>query len=121
MDDLPFETHILDGVNLLLLGTRCLVLAIDLLDMFVHRLFSPGPMRVNSFHALKSRVGNCIVLAMAISFLQAFGTTSAKKSSVKTPVAIISSPMLISAVSIAVVTLVLIAFGRWGGEQSSQR
>jgi hypothetical protein len=29
--------------------------------------------------------------------------------------------MLISAVSIAVVTLVLIAFGRWGGEQSSQR
>lgn len=61
-------------------------------------------MRVNNFHALKSRVGNFIVLAMAISFLQAFGTTSAMKSSVKTPVAIIGSPMLISAVSIAVVT-----------------
>ena len=97
------------------------MLAIDLLDMFVHRLFPPGPMRVNSFHALKSRFGNCIVLVMASSFLQAFGTTSAMKSSVKTPVAIIGSPILISAVSIAVVTLVLIAFGRWGGEQSSQR
>ena len=121
MGDLPFVTHILEGVNLLLLGAGCLVLAIDLLDMFVHRLFLPGPMRVNSFHALKSRFGNFIVLAMASSFLQAFGTTSAMKSSVKTPVAIISSPILISAVSIAVVTLVLIAFGRWGGEQFSQR
>lgn len=97
------------------------MLAIDLLDMFLHRLYPPNPMGVNSFHALKSRFGNLIVLAMAISFLRVSGTTSAMKSSVKTPLASIGSPRLIRADSIAVVTLVLIAFGRWGAEQSSQR
>lgn len=40
-----FEAHILQSINFLLLGTGCLLLAIDLIDLFVQRLQMPSAMR----------------------------------------------------------------------------
>lgn len=116
-----FEAHILQSINFLLLGTGCLLLAIDLIDLFVQRLQMPSAMRAGSFHALKSRFANFIILAMAISFLETFAIPPALQGSMLSSPAFSSSPMLISAISITVVTLALIAFNLWGGEQSNPR
>jgi len=78
--DLPsFEVSVLEGINLLLVGAGCLVLALGMFSLFIKPLPLPSAMRAESFHSLKGQFANFVIIAMAVSFLESL------RSSLKNP------------------------------------
>lgn len=110
--DAAFEVELLEGVDLLLVGTGCLILAIGLFSLFVRELQLPRTLRVATFHEVKGTFANFIILALAIVFLEQFNDI---RTGTGDPLAH-SSQILFSGAGMAVVTLALLAFKYWGGE-----
>ncbi|MFM7641862.1 MAG: YqhA family protein [Cyanobium sp.] len=111
--DLPqFEVNVLEGINLLLVGAGCLILAIGMLSLFVKPLRLPSVMRMESFHSLKGQFANFVILAMAVSFLE---TLSNLQAMIRDPGSN-GSEIFFAGAGMALVTLALLAFKYWGGE-----
>jgi uncharacterized membrane protein YqhA len=108
-----FEVNIFQGIDLFLVGTGCLILAIGMFSLFVRPLPLPEQMRVQSFHAVKGMFANFLILAMAISFLENL---------THMPMAIRASSSngseyLYAGAGMALVTAALLAFKQLGGER----
>lgn len=108
-----FEVNVLEGINLLLVGAGCLILAIGMFSLFVKPLPLPGVMRVESFHSLKGQFANFVILAMAVSFLESLSNL---QSMIRDPGSN-GSEIFFAGAGMALVTLALLAFKYWGGEQ----
>jgi uncharacterized membrane protein YqhA len=108
----PFEVSVLEGINLLLVGAGCLILAIGMFSLFVKPLRLPAVMRVESFHNLKGQFANFIILAMAISFLESLSNLQVLMRDPGTN----GSEIFFAGAGMALVTLALLAFKYWGGE-----
>lgn len=107
-----FEVNVLEGVNLLLVGAGCLILAIGMFSLFVKPLRLPSVMRMESFHSLKGQFANFVILAMAVSFLE---TLSNLQAMIRDPGSN-GSEIFFAGAGMALVTLALLAFKYWGGE-----
>lgn len=111
--DLPtFEVNVLEGINLLLVGAGCLILAIGMFSLFVKPLKLPPVMRVESFHNLKGQFANFVILAMAVSFLESLSNLQALMRDPGSN----GSEIFFAGAGMALVTLALLAFKYWGGE-----
>jgi uncharacterized membrane protein YqhA len=111
--DLPtFEVNVLEGINLLLVGAGCLILAIGMFSLFVKPLKLPPVMRVESFHNLKGQFANFVILAMAVSFLESLSNLQALMRDPDSN----GSEIFFAGAGMALVTLALLAFKYWGGE-----
>jgi uncharacterized membrane protein YqhA len=108
----PFEASVLEGINLLLVGAGCLILAIGMFSLFVKPLKLPKVMRVENFHNLKGQFANFVILAMAVSFLESLSNL---QSLMRDPVSN-GSEIFFAGAGMALVTLALLAFKYWGGE-----
>ena len=108
-----FEVESLQGINLLLVGTGCLTLALGMFSLFVRPLKLPASFRVGNFHELKGQFANYVILAMAISFLENLthlpNMIADKNSN--------GSELFFSGAGMALVTIALLAFKYWGGEK----
>jgi uncharacterized membrane protein YqhA len=109
----PFEVSVLEGINLLLVGAGCLILAIGMFSLFVKPLKLPAVMRVESFHNLKGQFANFVILAMAVSFLESLSNL---QSLMRDPGSN-GSEIFFAGAGMALVTLALLAFKYWGGER----
>lgn len=111
--DLPsFEVNVLEGINLLLVGAGCLILAIGMFSLFVKPLRLPNAMRVESFHSLKGQFANFVILAMAVSFLESLSNLQAM---IRDPGSN-GSEIFFAGAGMALVTMALLAFKYWGGD-----
>jgi uncharacterized membrane protein YqhA len=110
----PFEVSVLEGINLLLVGAGCLILAIGMFSLFVKRLKLPAVMHLESFHNLKGQFANFVILAMAVSFLESLSNL---QTLMRDP-ASNGSEIFYAGAGMALVTLALLAFKYWGGESS---
>lgn len=63
---------VLEGIDLFLLATVLLILAIGLYELFVAPLPMPGWLVINSLTDLKAKVSDVVVLLLAIKFLEKF-------------------------------------------------
>jgi uncharacterized membrane protein YqhA len=108
----PFEVSVLEGINLLLVGAGCLILALGMFSLFVKPLRLPAVMRVESFHGLKGQFANFVILAMAVSFLETLTNLQGMIRDPRTN----GSEILFAGAGMALVTLALLAFKYWGGE-----
>ena len=111
-----FEVESLQGINLLLVGTGCLTLALGMFSLFVRQLKLPMSFRVGNFHELKGQFANYVILAMAISFLENLTHLQemiADKNSN-------GSELFYSGAGVAMVTIALLAFKYWGGDPTGQ-
>ena len=109
-----FEVESLQGINLMLVGTGCLTLALGMFSLFVRPLRLPASFRVGNFHELKGQFANYVILAMAISFLENLTHLPemiADKNSN-------GSELFYSGAGMTLVTLALLAFKYWGGEKN---
>ena len=107
-----FEVESLQGINLMLVGTGCLTLALGMFSLFVQPLKLPPSFRVGNFHELKGQFANYVILAMAISFLENLTHLPemiADKNSN-------GSELFFAGAGMALVTFALLAFKYWGGE-----
>jgi uncharacterized membrane protein YqhA len=111
--DAGFEVEVLEGVDLLLVGSGCLTLTIGLFSLFVRELQLPRTLRVKTFHEVKGTFANFFILAMAIVFLEQFNDIRQGEGN---PFAH-SSQILFSGAGMAVVTLALLAFTYGGGDR----
>ncbi len=111
----PFEVSVLEGINLLLVGAGCLILAIGMFSLFVKPLRLPAVMRVESFHHLKGQFANFIILAMAVSFLESLSNL---QTLMRDPTSN-GSEIFYAGAGMAAVTLALLAFKYWGGEANA--
>ncbi len=108
----PFEVSVLEGINLLLVGAGCLILAIGMFSLFVKPLKLPPVMRVENFHHLKGQFANFVILAMAVTFLESLGNLQIMMHDPKSN----GSEIFYAGAGMALVTLALLAFKYWGGE-----
>ncbi|MEB3157569.1 MAG: YqhA family protein [Cyanobacteriota bacterium] len=108
----PFEVSVLEGINLLLVGAGCLILAIGMFSLFVKPLKLPPVMRVESFHHLKGQFANFVILAMAVTFLESLSNLQVMMHDPKSN----GSEIFYAGAGMALVTLALLAFKYWGGE-----
>ena len=108
------EVESLQGINLLLVGTGCLTLALGMFSLYVQPLRLPSSFRVGNFHELKGQFANYVILAMAISFLENLThlpeMIADKNSS--------GSELFYSGAGMTLVTFALLAFKYWGGERN---
>ena len=107
-----FEVSVLEGINLLLVGAGCLILAIGMFSLFVKPLKLPHVMQVESFHSLKGQFANFVILAMAVSFLESLSNLQALMRDPGSN----GSEIFFAGAGMALVTLALLAFKYWGGE-----
>ena len=107
-----FEVSVLEGINLLLVGAGCLILAIGMFSLFVKPLRLPHVMRVESFHSLKGQFANFVILAMAVSFLESLSNLQALMHDPGSN----GSEIFFAGAGMALVTMALLAFKYWGGE-----
>ena len=111
--DLPsFEVSVLEGINLLLVGAGCLVLALGMFSLFIKPLPLPSAMRAESFHSLKGQFANFVIIAMAVSFLESLSNLQGMMRDPNSS----GSEIFFAGAGMAVVTLALLAFKYWGGE-----
>lgn len=112
-----FEVMILQAIDLFLVGAGCLTLAIGMFSLFVRELPLPEPMRLRSFHEVKSMFANFLILSLAVSFLETFShldrSIEAHQSN--------GIELLFAGAGTALVTAALLGFKTFGGEsQPSQ-
>jgi uncharacterized membrane protein YqhA len=112
-----FEVELLEGIDLLLVGTGCLALAIGMFSLFISELKLPKTLSFRNFHEVKGMFANFIILAMAIAFLEQLNSFQQHDSPVKSS----GSEIFFSGAGMAVVTLALLAFKTWGGERAELR
>ena len=108
-----FEMDILEGIDLLLVGTGCLALAIGMFSLFISELKLPKTLSFRDFNEVKGMFANFIILAMAISFLELLNSFNPDDPSHSVAGADIFFP----GAGMAVVTLALLAFKYWGCER----
>lgn len=111
-----FEVEILEGIDLLLVGTGCLALAIGMYSLFIHPLKLPETLSFRNFHEVKGMFANFIILAMAIAFLEQLNSFQQADSPIRSS----GSEIFFSGAGMAVVTLALLAFKHWGAERGEQ-
>lgn len=115
--DLPsFEVSVLEGINLLLVGAGCLVLALGMFSLFLQPLPLPRAMRAENFHSLKGQFANFVIIAMAVSFLESLSNLNGMIRDPSTN----GSEIFFAGAGMAVVTFALLAFKYWGGEPPVQ-
>jgi uncharacterized membrane protein YqhA len=102
----------LQGINLLLVGTGCLTLALGMFSLFVQPLKLPTSFRVGNFHELKGQFANYVILAMAISFLENLTHLPEMITDQNSS----GSEIFYSGAGMTLVTFALLAFKYWGGE-----
>lgn len=68
--------HFIEVIELFLSAIALLILSTGLYELFIQPLNVPKPLRVESFHELKSHLGNIILLNMVVLF---FGDLSEQK------------------------------------------
>ena len=107
-----FEVESLQGINLLLVGTGCLTLALGMFSLFVRPLRLPPSFRVGNFHELKGQFANYVILAMAISFLENLAHLRTMIADTNSN----GSELFFAGAGMALVTFALLAFKYWGGE-----
>ena len=66
MDKIEF--HFIEVIEKFLTAIALLILGIGLHELFIHPLPLPEPLKVSSFHELKSNLGNVILLNMIVIF-----------------------------------------------------
>jgi uncharacterized membrane protein YqhA len=108
-----FEVQLLEGIDLLLVGTGCLALAIGIFSLFISELKLPKTLSFHNFHEVKGMFANFIILAMSISFLEQFNSFQ----SGGLYHSLSGTDIFFSGAGMAVVTLALLAFKYWGGER----
>ncbi len=108
-----FEVELLEGIDLLLVGTGCLALAIGMFSLFISELKLPKTLSFRNFHEVKGMFANFIILAMAIAFLEQFNSTQQEDSMLRAG----GGDIFFAGAGMAVVTLALLAFKYWGGER----
>jgi uncharacterized membrane protein YqhA len=108
-----FEVELLEGIDLLLVGTGCLALAIGMFSLFISELKLPKTLSFRNFHEVKGMFANFIILAMAIAFLEQFNSTQHEDSMQRAG----GGDIFFAGAGMAVVTLALLAFKYWGGER----
>lgn len=107
-----FEIRILQAIDLFLVGTGCLALGIGMFSLFVRELPLPAPVRVHSFHEVKSMFANFLILSMAVTFLERLGhLEEAMKTNHSN-----GSEILYAGAGMALVTAALLAFKTFGAE-----
>ena len=109
-----FEVESLQGINLMLVGTGCLTLALGMFSLFVRQLKLPMSFRVGNFHELKGQFANYVILAMAISFLENLTHLPEMITDQNSS----GSELLYSGAGVTLVTFALLAFKYWGGERN---
>ncbi|KEF41742.1 MAG: hypothetical protein ER33_09835 [Cyanobium sp. CACIAM 14] len=107
-----FEVELLEGIDLLLVGTGCLALAIGMFSLFISELKLPKTLSFRNFHEVKGLFANFIILAMAIAFLEQLNSFQQPESVLRSS----GAEIFFSGAGMAVVTLALLAFKNWGGE-----
>lgn len=112
-----FEVDLLEGIDLLLVGTGCLALAIGMFSLFISELKLPQTLSFRNFHEVKGMFANFIILAMAIAFLEQLNSFQQQDSSFRSS----GAEIFFSGAGMAVVTLALLAFKYWGGERAERR
>ena len=112
-----FEVDLLEGIDLLLVGTGCLALAIGMFSLFISELKLPRTLSFRNFHEVKGMFANFIILAMAIAFLEQLNSFQQHDSSFRSS----GAEIFFSGAGMAVVTLALLAFKYWGGERAERR
>jgi len=113
-----FEMDILEGIDLLLVGTGCLALAIGMFSLFISELKLPRTLSFRNFHEVKGMFANFIILAMAISFLELLNSFQPDDPSLPTGN---GQGIFFAGAGMALVTLALLAFKNWGGERAEPR
>ena len=108
-----FEVQLLEGIDLVLVGTGCLALAIGMFSLFISELKLPKTLSFRNFHEVKGMFANFIILAMSISFLEQFNSFQAGGPSH----ALSGIDIFLSGAGMAVVTLALLALKYSGGER----
>ncbi|MCP9849998.1 YqhA family protein [Cyanobium sp. Morenito 9A2] len=108
-----FELQILQAIDMFLVGTGCLALGIGMFSLFVKELPLPEPVRVRSFHEVKSMFANFLILSLAVSFLENLGHL---EETVKTNHSN-GSEILYAGAGVALVTGALLAFKYFGAER----
>ncbi len=108
-----FEVELLEGIDLLLVGTGCLALAIGMFSLFISELKLPKTLSFRNFHEVKGMFANFIILAMAIAFLEQFNSTQHEDAMLRAG----GGDIFFAGAGMAAVTLALLAFKYWGGER----
>lgn len=111
-----FEVEMLQGINLMLVGTGCLTLCLGLFSLFVRPLQLPPSFRAENFHELKSQFANYIILAMSIVFLE---NLTHLREMIANPNSS-GSEIFFGGAGVAIVTPSLLAFKYWGGDSPEQ-
>jgi uncharacterized membrane protein YqhA len=111
-----FEVQILEGIDLLLVGTGCLALAIGMFSLFIRELKLPETLSFRNFHEVKGMFANFVILAMAIAFLEQLNSFQQADTAVRSS----GSEIFFSGAGMAVVTLALLAFKYWGAERAER-
>ena len=62
------EFHFIEVIERFLTAIALLILGTGLHELFIHPLPLPAPLKVTSFHELKSNLGNVILLNMIVIF-----------------------------------------------------
>jgi uncharacterized membrane protein YqhA len=107
-----FEVEMLQGINLMLVGTGCLSLSLGMFSLFLRPLQLPPSFRVDNFHELKSQFANYIILAMAIIFLE---NLTHLPEMISTPTST-GSELFFAGAGVTLITFALLAFKYWGGD-----
>jgi uncharacterized membrane protein YqhA len=110
-----FEIAILEGIDLLLMGTGCLALAIGMFSLFVRKLPLPDVLNFKNFHELKGMFANFIILTIAINFLQLFNDTPEVLSAAEGH----GISLVYAGIGMILATFALLAFKYFGGDQNS--
>ncbi|MEB3175006.1 MAG: YqhA family protein [Cyanobacteriota bacterium] len=90
--------HFIEVIELFLSAIALLILGTGLYELFIQPLNLPRPLRVESFHELKSHLGNIILLNMVVLF---FGDLAEQK----------EAPVLLQeALAIGIISGILLLF-----------
>jgi uncharacterized membrane protein YqhA len=97
--------QLIELVDSFLIATALFVFAVSMYEMFVNKLALPEWMLANDLPELKEKLGGVIILVMVVKFLEHLVEWAAPTDS------------FLFALSITVVSLALIALGRFGAKE----
>ncbi|MEB3310846.1 MAG: YqhA family protein [Snowella sp.] len=94
------EFHFVEVIERFLTAIALLILGMGLYELFIQPLNLPQPLKVNSFHELKSNLGNIILLNMVVIF---FGNLAEDGQ---------AKDLLLQAIAIGIISGILILFAQ---------
>ncbi len=103
------EFHFIEVIERFLTAIALLILGMGLYELFIQPLNLPQPLKVSSFHELKSNLGNIILLNMVVIF---FGNLAEGEP---------ANDLLMQSLSIGIISGILILFAQSHGHHTSHK